>query len=101
MQLDHLAGFDAIIHLAALSNDPLGNLDPRLTFEINEHAAVRLALAQSPAVRATRVQADRTLYKAAIRRTRAAVDVRPRRQARSRGLTSTPRSCHLWGDPRG
>ncbi|HSE41940.1 MAG TPA: SDR family oxidoreductase [Acidobacteriota bacterium] len=38
-----LEGHDAIIHLAALSNDPLGNLNPELTFEINYHATVRLA----------------------------------------------------------
>ncbi len=38
-----LKGFDAVIHLAALSNDPLGNLDPDLTYAINHRAAVRLA----------------------------------------------------------
>lgn len=38
-----LEGFDAILHLAGLSNDPLGDLDPRLTFEINHEATVRLA----------------------------------------------------------
>lgn len=38
-----LEGFDAVIHLAGLSNDPLGDLDPRLTFEINHEATVRLA----------------------------------------------------------
>lgn len=38
-----LAGFDAVIHLAALSNDPLGNLNPKLTYEINHLASVRLA----------------------------------------------------------
>lgn len=38
-----LAGFDAIIHLAALSNDPLGNLDAGLTYDINHKASVRLA----------------------------------------------------------
>lgn len=38
-----LVGFDAIIHLAALSNDPLGNLNPSLTYEINYEASVRLA----------------------------------------------------------
>ena len=38
-----LAGFDAIIHLAALSNDPLGDLNPKLTYEINHLASVRLA----------------------------------------------------------
>ncbi|MBW7884309.1 MAG: NAD(P)-dependent oxidoreductase [Caldilineaceae bacterium] len=38
-----VAGFDAVIHLAALSNDPLGNLNPELTFDINYRASVRLA----------------------------------------------------------
>jgi nucleoside-diphosphate-sugar epimerase len=38
-----LSGFDAVVHLAALSNDPLGDLDPELTYEINHLAAVRLA----------------------------------------------------------
>jgi nucleoside-diphosphate-sugar epimerase len=36
-------GFDAIIHLAALSNDPLGNLNATVTYEINHQATVRLA----------------------------------------------------------
>src|SRR6266446_3468289 len=38
-----LEGFDAIVHLAALSNDPLGDLNPQLTFDINHLASVRLA----------------------------------------------------------
>jgi len=38
-----LEGFDAVVHLAALSNDPLGNLDPECTYEINHRASVRLA----------------------------------------------------------
>ena len=40
---EHLTGFDAVIHLAALSNDPLGSLDPQLTYDINLHASTRLA----------------------------------------------------------
>jgi nucleoside-diphosphate-sugar epimerase len=40
---DDLAGFDAVVHLAALSNDPLGNLDPQLTYDINHLASVKLA----------------------------------------------------------
>jgi nucleoside-diphosphate-sugar epimerase len=40
-----LVGFDAVIHLAALSNDPLGNLDRELTYDINHRAVVRLAAA--------------------------------------------------------
>ncbi len=40
-----LEGFEAVVHLAALSNDPLGNLDPGLTYDINHKASVRLALA--------------------------------------------------------
>jgi nucleoside-diphosphate-sugar epimerase len=42
-QLDDLAGFDAIIHLAGLSNDPLGDYRPSLTEEVNFRASVRLA----------------------------------------------------------
>jgi len=38
-----IEGFDAVVHLAALSNDPVGNLDPDLTYEINHVASVRLA----------------------------------------------------------
>jgi nucleoside-diphosphate-sugar epimerase len=47
-----LAGFDAVVHLAALSNDPLGSLEPRITYDINHHASVRLArLAKDAGVR--------------------------------------------------
>lgn len=38
-----LRGVDAVMHLAGLSNDPLGNLNPELTYDINHHASVRLA----------------------------------------------------------
>ncbi len=38
-----LAGFDAVIHLAALSNDPLGDLNPELTYAINHRASVDIA----------------------------------------------------------
>src|ERR1700739_2096223 len=40
---DDLAGFDGILHLAALSNDPLGDLQRDLTDDINHRASVRLA----------------------------------------------------------
>ncbi len=40
---DDLKGFDAIIHLCALSNDPLGNFRPQLTYDINHSGSVRLA----------------------------------------------------------
>ncbi len=43
VELSDLKGFDAVIHLAGLSNDPLGNLDPNLTYDINHKASVRLA----------------------------------------------------------
>jgi nucleoside-diphosphate-sugar epimerase len=52
VELRDLDGVEAVIHLAGLSNDPLGNLNPRLTFEINHEAAVRLAeLAKRAGVR--------------------------------------------------
>jgi nucleoside-diphosphate-sugar epimerase len=40
---DDLSGIDAVIHLAALSNDPLGNLNPDITYDINHRGAVHLA----------------------------------------------------------
>jgi nucleoside-diphosphate-sugar epimerase len=45
----HLEGFEAVVHLAALSNDPLGDLDAELTYDINLHASIRLATAAKSA----------------------------------------------------
>lgn len=44
-----LVGFDAVIHLAALCNDPLGNMNPGSTYDINHHASVKLAAAAKSA----------------------------------------------------
>jgi nucleoside-diphosphate-sugar epimerase len=45
-------GVDAVLHLAALSNDPLGDLDPETTYGINHYASVRIAaLAKQAGVR--------------------------------------------------
>ncbi|MGY1711361.1 NAD-dependent epimerase/dehydratase family protein [Geodermatophilus sp. SYSU D00758] len=50
--VDDLTGFDAICHLAALSNDPLGSLAPEVTYDINHAASTRLArLARDAGVR--------------------------------------------------
>jgi nucleoside-diphosphate-sugar epimerase len=43
VEKDDLRGFDAVVHLAALSNDPLGNINPDLTYDINHKASVRIA----------------------------------------------------------
>ncbi len=43
VELKDVKGFDAVLHLAGLSNDPLGNLEPNLTYAINHQASVRLA----------------------------------------------------------
>jgi len=52
VEVRQLKGFDAVIHLAALSNDPLGDLNPAITYEINHAASVRLArLAKEAGVR--------------------------------------------------
>ncbi len=40
---DDLVGFDAVIHLAGISNDPLGDLDPECTYDINHRGTIRLA----------------------------------------------------------
>ena len=49
VQAGDLAGFDAVMHLAALSNDPLGNVNPGCTYDINHIASVHLAQAAKEA----------------------------------------------------
>jgi nucleoside-diphosphate-sugar epimerase len=52
LTVDDVRGFDAIVHLAALSNDPIGNLDAGWTADINDRGSVRLAeLAREAGVR--------------------------------------------------
>ncbi len=41
--VDDLRGYDGVVHLAELSNDPVGALNPDITFEINHRGSVRLA----------------------------------------------------------
>ena len=43
VRVDDLRGFDAVVHLAAISNDPLGNLNPDCTYDINHLGSVHLA----------------------------------------------------------
>jgi nucleoside-diphosphate-sugar epimerase len=45
VQPEHCVGFDAVLHLAALCNDPIGNLNADLTYTINHLSSVRLARA--------------------------------------------------------
>jgi nucleoside-diphosphate-sugar epimerase len=42
-------GLDAVVHLAALSNDPLGDMNPEITWDINHRGAVRVARAAKEA----------------------------------------------------
>ncbi|MBV9354229.1 MAG: SDR family oxidoreductase [Chloroflexi bacterium] len=66
VQVEHLAGFDAVLHLAALSNDPLSDLDPALTYQINYRASVRLArLAKQAGIRRFVFSSSCSLYGAA------------------------------------
>jgi nucleoside-diphosphate-sugar epimerase len=43
VESDVLRGFDAVIHLAAVCNDPVGDLNPQATYDINHLASVRMA----------------------------------------------------------
>jgi nucleoside-diphosphate-sugar epimerase len=43
VEIADFEGFDAVMHLAAISNDPVGDLNPDTTYEINHRAAVRVA----------------------------------------------------------
>ncbi|MDO5286129.1 MAG: SDR family oxidoreductase [Actinomycetia bacterium] len=61
-----LEGFDAVIHLAALSNDPLGFLAPEITYDINHQASTRLAtLAKQAGVRRFLYSSTCSVYGAA------------------------------------
>lgn len=52
LKYDDISGFDAIVHLAGLSNDPLGEIDSKLTSDINFRATIKLAkLAKKAGVR--------------------------------------------------
>ncbi len=58
-----LEGIDAIIHLAALSNDPLGEFDTRLTYDINLNATINLAnLAKESAVKRFVYSSSQSMY---------------------------------------
>jgi nucleoside-diphosphate-sugar epimerase len=60
---DDLQGIEAIIHLAALSNDPLGEFSPSLTAEINHDATIRLAtLAKSVGVKRFVYASSQSMY---------------------------------------
>ena len=43
VETEDLVGIDAVVHLAAVCNDPVGNLNPHVTYDINHLAAVRVA----------------------------------------------------------
>lgn len=43
LTVDDLKGYDCIIHLAAISNDPMGDVDPEITYSINKEGSFRLA----------------------------------------------------------
>jgi nucleoside-diphosphate-sugar epimerase len=52
LTLDDVKGFDAVVHMAELSNDPTGELAPHITYEVNHKGSVRLArLAKEAGVR--------------------------------------------------
>ena len=79
-----VTGFDAVLHLAGLSNDPLGDLNPDLTFEINYQASVRLAeLCRSAGVRYPHHRARQ---------------IRPVGQEvrAARGAGAVPEQCHRY-----
>jgi nucleoside-diphosphate-sugar epimerase len=66
VEVSDLEGFSAVILLAALSNDPLGDMDPELTYAVNHRASVRLAkLAKEAGVARFLFSSSCSLYGAA------------------------------------
>jgi nucleoside-diphosphate-sugar epimerase len=43
IEAEDLAGYDAVVHMAELSNDPLGQLNPEVTYRINHEGSLRMA----------------------------------------------------------
>ena len=63
---EDLAGFDAVVHLAAISNDPVGHLNPEATYSVNAHGAAHLAdVAKDAGVRRFLFSSSCSLYGAA------------------------------------
>jgi nucleoside-diphosphate-sugar epimerase len=63
IRAEHLEGIEAIVHLAGLSNDPLGEFDVRLTEEINRDATIALGtLARSRGVRRFVYASSQSMY---------------------------------------
>jgi nucleoside-diphosphate-sugar epimerase len=64
--VDDLAGFDAVIHLAAISNDPIGHLNPEATYSVNADGAIHMArTAKKAGVRRFLFSSSCSLYGAA------------------------------------
>ena len=92
MQVSDLEGFDAVVHLAALCNDPLGDLNQDWTYDINHHASVHLArLSREAGVR-------RFLYASSCSMYGAAGDEILNETAPLRPLTAYGLSPHLRAD---
>jgi nucleoside-diphosphate-sugar epimerase len=63
---DDLAGFHAVIHLAAISNDPIGHLNPDATYSVNAHGAIYTArIAKQAGVQRFLFSSSCSLYGAA------------------------------------
>ena len=63
---EDLAGFDAVVHLAAISNDPVGHLNPEATYSVNAHGAAHMAeVAKAAGVRRFLFSSSCSLYGAA------------------------------------
>ena len=65
-QIDHFRNFDGVVHLAAISNDPVGHLDPARTYEVNHLGSVKIArLAKEAGVKRFVFASSCSLYGAA------------------------------------
>jgi nucleoside-diphosphate-sugar epimerase len=84
-----LQGFDAVVHLAELSNDPLGEHDPRITFDINHRGSVGLAEA------AKRAGVTRFVYTSSCSVYGAAADGSPRDETSPTAPQTAYAQCKL------
>src|SRR3954453_11223743 len=63
---EDLSGFDAVVHLAAISNDPVGHLNPEATYSVNADGAAHVArMAKAAGVERFLFSSSCSLYGAA------------------------------------
>jgi nucleoside-diphosphate-sugar epimerase len=97
VEVEDLAGFQAVIHLAALSNDPVGDLDPEVTRDVNWRATTALAeKARTAGVQRFLFSSSCSLYGASTTATEALTEESPFNPVTAYGESKILAEHDLW-----